>query len=1253
MISSRRDTILIADDVEQDRVVLRTLLEGDYNLLEAENGAQALLLLEEYRQAVAVALLKPELTTESGQTLLEAIRQRGTLHKAPVVAIITNRSSRDEARAFELGAVDIVTKPFEPHMVSSRLQNIADLHYYRRHMEDLLEEQTKHLRESNEVLTDALSTVIEYRSLESGQHVLRIRMFTKLLLRNVARAYPEYGLEEQKINIISQAAAMHDIGKIAIPDSILNKPGKLTDEEFAVMKTHAVKGSELLETIAGLGNEEFLRHAYVICRYHHERWDGGGYPEGLRGNAIPIAAQVVGIADCYDALTTDRVYKKAYSHEKAVNMILNGECGAFAPALLECFKNVRGQFRDLSHQYGDAQPRVSLAPSASASEWSLGADGAQLAQTKYFLLLRYLDCTVIEVDVDNDIFHMVYSPDNDFDILRGAGAFQEGLNEFYRLCVHPDDRGTDGENMSGYLARFFHEGLFKRSREYRVFRKSTGQYHRFRCTTLRIDGENPRHHRAILIWKELGEANTEVGPAAPEQGDMCQKIPGGVFLCRNDAEYTILQAAAGFAGIFGYTEAELQNRFHGSFLQMVSPEDRKELRDSMTRQLSKGNLVEGEYRVRCADGTDRWMRGKCRLVEEEGEEHFYCVLVDITQAHRAQEELRLSLERHKIIMDQTNDIIFEWDIPNDKVIYSSNWEKKFGYAPLSERYQSDMKMRAHIHPDDIKHFVALMDEVRAGQLYAETEYRVAKADGRYIWCRARATAQLGANGKPIKAVGVLLDVDEEHRRAAALQERAERDNLTGLYNKEAARQQVERYLAHGAEDGVSAMLILDVDNFKMVNDRYGHLFGDAVLNQMAEHIQGIAHDGDVVSRIGGDEFMVFLPGIAARAIAQERAEQFIRTFRRDLTDLPEECDFSCSVGMSFSPEHGSTFPALFRRADQALYQAKKEGKDCLRVYEGGDMEDLFDGGTYEEARLTALGARIDSDEESLIDKLGLLQYALRRLYQSGNVETAVGDILRLAGEKFNVSRAYIFENTDDDLYCRNTFEWCNQGVSAQKSSLLMLSYEDDLRGIYHRNFNEDGVFYCPDIAKLPTEQQEILRPQGIQSMLQCAILDRGSFRGFVGFDENSGNRLWTQEQIDALTLISELLSVFLLKKRAQDKTAATAESLRLLLDNQNAWIYVIDPETYELFYINQKTMAIAPESRVGMCCHQAFFGSETPCKTCPARGIRGKLNATLDVYNPVLNVWSEADCSLIKWGDKDACLLTCRDISRFKESGEA
>ena len=304
-----RDTLLIVDDMEVNRAILRSLFENEYNLLEAENGEQAYVLIQQYNLSLAAILLDMVMPVMDGYEVMSKMSEDGYMNNIPVIVITSEGSLENEVRAFDLGAADIIIKPFEPHIIKRRVHNAVELNLHKTNLEEMVEEQANKLRESRDVIMDTLSSIIEHRSAETGQHVLRIRMFTKVLLEDVMTFCLEYKLNEHSINVIAEAASLHDIGKIAIPDTILNKPGRLTSEEFEIMKQHTLKGCEILSGLDRMGDEEYLLYAYNICRYHHERWDGRGYPDHLKGDAIPICAQVVGIADAYDALTTDRVYK--------------------------------------------------------------------------------------------------------------------------------------------------------------------------------------------------------------------------------------------------------------------------------------------------------------------------------------------------------------------------------------------------------------------------------------------------------------------------------------------------------------------------------------------------------------------------------------------------------------------------------------------------------------------------------------------------------------------------------------------------------------------------------------------------------------------------------------------------------------------------------------------------------------------------------------------------------------------------------
>lgn len=358
------NTLLVVDDQKSNRTILRKAFEDSYAIMEAENGQQALDILQQHRDDIAAVLLDVIMPIKDGYQVLAEMKELDLLSSIPVIVISSADSTDHELKSFRLGASDVIIKPYQPLVMRRRVQNAVDLSRHKNHLQNLVDEQSLQLRRSTQVIVDTLATLVESRSMESGQHILRIRRFTKLLLDDIARIWPEYELTDHIINLVASAAALHDIGKISIPDAILNKPGRLTPEEFEIMKTHSVMGCQVLESLHHIGDQDYLRYAYHICRHHHERWDGKGYPDKLSGDDIPIYAQAVGLADAYDALTTKRVYKDAFSHEKALNMILNGECGTFSPKLLECVRRIAPQFAELSQKYSDGS--VSLVEEFSA-----------------------------------------------------------------------------------------------------------------------------------------------------------------------------------------------------------------------------------------------------------------------------------------------------------------------------------------------------------------------------------------------------------------------------------------------------------------------------------------------------------------------------------------------------------------------------------------------------------------------------------------------------------------------------------------------------------------------------------------------------------------------------------------------------------------------------------------------------------------------------------------------------------------------
>ena len=342
-----KQQILIVDDSEMNREILTEMLQDDFRILEAENGEEALKMLKQYGTGISLMLLDIVMPVMNGFEVLAAMAREHWMDDIPVIMISSEGSEDYIRRAYEMGIADYIRRPFDAKIVYQRVFNTIKLYAKQRRLISLVADQIYEKEKNNRMMVGILSQIVEFRNGESGPHVLHIQTLTRLLLERLVQKTGQYGLSWSEQYMISMASALHDIGKIGIDEKILNKPGKLTKEEFDIMKTHTLIGATMLENLKMYQGEILLEVAYQICRWHHERYDGKGYPDGLVGEEIPISAQVVSLADAYDALISDRVYKKAYSHEQAVKMILNGECGAFNPVLLECLTDIQDHLKEV------------------------------------------------------------------------------------------------------------------------------------------------------------------------------------------------------------------------------------------------------------------------------------------------------------------------------------------------------------------------------------------------------------------------------------------------------------------------------------------------------------------------------------------------------------------------------------------------------------------------------------------------------------------------------------------------------------------------------------------------------------------------------------------------------------------------------------------------------------------------------------------------------------------------------------------
>ena len=343
--------ILLVDDSKMNRMMLTEILGDSYHVLEAENGRECMEKLRAEAGNIALVLLDINMPVMDGFEVLKAMNANHTIEDTPVIMISSEDSDAAIRRSYELGASDYVNRPFDARIVYRRVTNTIKLYAKQRRLVQMVSDQIRARENNTDMLVGVLSHIVEFRNGESGAHVRHIRIITELLLRRLLEFSNRYSITAEQQDMIPLASALHDIGKIGIDEKILNKPGRLTPEEFKVIQTHSMLGAKMLHDLDGFAEQPLLQTAYEIARWHHERWDGRGYPDGLKGDEIPISAQLVSLADVYDALTSERCYKKAFSHEKAVQMILNGECGAFNPLLLQCLTDVQADLKEELKQY--------------------------------------------------------------------------------------------------------------------------------------------------------------------------------------------------------------------------------------------------------------------------------------------------------------------------------------------------------------------------------------------------------------------------------------------------------------------------------------------------------------------------------------------------------------------------------------------------------------------------------------------------------------------------------------------------------------------------------------------------------------------------------------------------------------------------------------------------------------------------------------------------------------------------------------
>lgn len=793
--------ILIVDDSEMNRDMLSDMLSDDYDIVEAADGEEALSILKERVYDIDLVLLDIIMPAVDGFGVLDVMKRYHWIDNTPVIMISSETSQSYIRKAFELGVTDYIIRPFDSFIIHKRVSNTLMLYRKQKKLLSALEEQVYENEKNNSMMINVLAHIVEFRNGESGMHVHHIKQLTSILLQNLIEKTDKYHLTENDILLISTASSLHDIGKISIDDNILNKPGRLTAEEFEVIKTHSVIGAEMLNDLHNTHNYPLFDKAYEICRWHHERYDGKGYPDGLKGEEIPISAQVTSLADVYDALTSNRCYKKAFTHEKAMEMILDGQCGAFNPVLLQCLKDcekqILAEFSDSIDTTQDdrllirateelvenkiSSDKIDFSahlPIAARDRWNFFSDGSGEIQFEYDAILDVLRLTKY-------------------------GAKVLGLQE---LTMHP--RGLKqgylgAQNIQTILDAMQSEASLEKpvvKIKKHISLNGPRRWYEIRIRTLWSNEENPKY-TGIL----------------------------GRIIDINDSELAIVRPE-----------------------YRISENDDTEIRQTISKLTQVFDVVR---------------------------------LVDITD----------------------NEIVRSGCKPgNEEMINACRGDKCYAIWGKTQRCKNCVSSKAfekrgqvsklEFADDSIFQIISKYVEISGKPYVLEMIYK--DNDG----------VLLGAYGKTD-----FMDNIVNYNRQLY------HDALTGTYNRRYYEEQAKsmRY--------IDAVAMLDANNFKGINDHYGHAAGDCVLKAVCESIKECIRSSDILIRLGGDEFVLLMANIPEIVFYQKISEIKQRISEIKLPDYP---DIKCAAAIGGVYGIQPIENAL-TEADRLMYldkNASKEGK---------------------------------------------------------------------------------------------------------------------------------------------------------------------------------------------------------------------------------------------------------------------------------------------------------------------------------------
>ena len=611
-------------------------------------------------------------------------------------------------------------------------------------------------------------------------------------------------------------------------------------------------------------------------------------------------------------------------------------------------------------------------------------------------------------------------------------------------------------------------------------------------------------------------------------------VPGGIVRAVRDGDkLKIISANERFYKLIGKSQETFEEKYNNNLLNILSDAAYDEKKLEIERKINDQESFETEIKLEMDDGSSKWLwLNVDYVVNDDGTREILQIISDITKMKKADQELYFSKEQFDVVKKLTNVIFFEWDVVTGSTSHSPKFLEYFDPLENYENFPYNMKNDKMFSTEEsgVDNLINLFEELKAGLKEGYAEARVVNKFGKQVWYKASMSTIFDESGKPVKVVGILTDIDEQKCKLNSAEESAKRDPLTQLFNKKYTKDLIEMQIECTCADGT--FLMIDIDNFKGVNDSLGHIYGDAVLSELARSLKSLFRDSDIVGRIGGDEFAVFMGGVRDLKVIQNKADMILKVFERSFHSEGTNHDISCSIGISLHPQDGRSYDELMQKADMALYYSKSLGKkQCTFYTDIPEEESSFE-------YINTLNVTEIKQDKGLVQKNfreNISEYILKLFYQYEDVDVAVPILLNFVGESFGVGRTDVAVFSEDETYYEVLYEWCDVGVQPLKIAGEKIPADE--WSLIKPHLDENNILLCPDVAdEVPSYlEKDDMAQRGVKSAMLCYTLDKGKRRSTLGFEYFDVVHTFTREEMDAIRTISNTISLFVL--RAREKAA--------------------------------------------------------------------------------------------------------------------